>query len=89
MSGTLLNFGARAETLIAFDLRQVLTEEELQAFKANARQAGAPTLTEHFLNITLRIPEESVAKRAGVENHPDLFEPLPMAAEPATPRRKD
>lgn len=38
-----------------FDLAEVLTPEELAKFQAAAKEAGAPNLTEHFLNLTLRV----------------------------------
>ena len=43
-------------TRIEFDLAKVLTPEELSKFTDAAKAAGAETLTEHFLNITLRVP---------------------------------
>ena len=42
-------------TRIEFDLAQVLTSEELAKFMEAARAAGADSLTEHFLNLTLRV----------------------------------
>jgi hypothetical protein len=41
------------QTLISFDLSQVLTPEELEKFIESAKAAKAETLTEHFLNITI------------------------------------
>lgn len=49
------------DTLISFDLRKVLKPEELAMFEASAKQAGAKSLTEHFLNITLRLPQQKAA----------------------------
>jgi hypothetical protein len=48
-------------TRIEFDLAKVLTAEELAKFKAAAQAAGAASLTEHFLNITLRVPHPKAA----------------------------
>lgn len=45
-------------TRILIDLSKELTPEELAAFKQAAADAGAPTLTDHFLNLTLRIPTQ-------------------------------
>lgn len=42
-------------TRIEFDLAKVLTAEELAKFTAAAAAAQAESLTEHFLNITLRV----------------------------------
>ena len=48
--------------LVQFDLSQVLTAEELERFQASAVAAGAASLTEHFLNLTLRnLPERKPA----------------------------
>ena len=44
-----------SRTRIAFDLAAVLTPEELMKFQAAAEEAHAPNLTEHFLNLTLRV----------------------------------
>jgi hypothetical protein len=44
-----------SKTRVVFDLRDELTAEEIAAFEASAAAAGAATLTEHFLNITLRL----------------------------------
>jgi len=49
------------KTLVSFDLAQVLKPEEVEKFELAAKQAGAKTLTEHFLNITLRLPTHKVA----------------------------
>ncbi len=43
-----------SETRIAFDLADVLAPEEIVAFQEAAKSAGAPNLTEHFLDLTLR-----------------------------------
>jgi hypothetical protein len=48
-------------TRIEFDLAKVLTVEELEKFTEAARAAGAANLTEHFLNITLRVPHPQAA----------------------------
>ena len=48
-------------TRIEFDLAKVLTVEELSKFTEAARAAGAENLTEHFLNITLRVPHPKAA----------------------------
>jgi hypothetical protein len=41
-------------TEVRFDLAAVVTAEELERFKESARAAGAASLTEHFLNLTLK-----------------------------------
>jgi len=48
-----------SRTRIVFDLEDVLTVEELTQFQASAAEAGARSLTEHLLNVTLRIKEEA------------------------------
>lgn len=48
-------------TEIRFDLRSVCTPEEIEKFKAAAHEAKASSLTEHFINLTLRAPEEGRA----------------------------
>jgi hypothetical protein len=48
-------------TRILFDLDRELTPEELEKFKQAADAAGAASLTEHFLNLTLRINPEGGA----------------------------
>lgn len=45
----------RSGTRILIDLQRELTPEELDRFVASAKAAGAPTLTDHFLNLTLRL----------------------------------
>lgn len=42
------------ETEIRFDLRSVCTAEEIERFKQAAEDARAASLTEHFINLTLR-----------------------------------
>ena len=51
----------RPRTLIRFDLAAILKPEELAKCEEAAKQAGAKTLTEHFLNLTLRLPENRQA----------------------------
>lgn len=43
-----------SRTRIVFDLKDILTAEELEQFLRSAEEAHAPNLREHFLNITLR-----------------------------------
>lgn len=50
-----------SRTRIAFDLAAVLTPEELEKFQAAAAEAQAPNLTEHFLNLTLRVQSGNAA----------------------------
>jgi len=50
-----------SKTRITFDLRDILTPEELEKFKAAAAEAKAPNLTEHFLDLTLRVTPQKVA----------------------------
>lgn len=45
---------SKSRTRIVFDLADELTPEQIAAFEAKAKDAGAKDLTEHFLNITLR-----------------------------------
>ena len=45
---------ADSKTQINFDLADVLDPAELEKFRAAAAEAGAPSLTEHFLDLTLR-----------------------------------
>jgi len=52
---------SKSRTKIEFDLADELTPEEIERFKQASAQAGSPTLTEHFLNLTLRHPAEQVA----------------------------
>lgn len=49
----------RSGTRILIDLERELTPAELEKFVAAAEQAGAPTLTDHFLSLTLRLPKPS------------------------------
>ena len=44
-----------SRTRIIFDLRDVLTPEEIAQFEENAAKAGSSNLTEHFLSLTLRL----------------------------------
>lgn len=41
-------------TEIRFDLRSILTEEELIGFQQAAKEAGAKDVTEHLINMTLK-----------------------------------
>jgi hypothetical protein len=50
-----------SQTRVQFDLRDELTAEELEAFKAAAKAAGAANITEHFLNLTLRLEPNKAA----------------------------
>jgi hypothetical protein len=43
-------------TRILIDLERELTPEELAKFSEAAFAAGAASLTDHFLNLTLRLP---------------------------------
>jgi hypothetical protein len=43
-----------SRTRIVFDLKDILTADELEQFLRSAEEAHAPNLREHFLNITLR-----------------------------------
>lgn len=52
---------APSQTRIQFDLRDELTSEELEAFRAAAKAAGAENITEHFLNLTLRVEPHKAA----------------------------
>jgi hypothetical protein len=45
-------------TRILFDLAAEITPEELARFEESAKAAGAKDLTEHFLNLNLRIPRQ-------------------------------
>jgi hypothetical protein len=49
-----------SRTRVVFDLRDELTPEEIAAFEAAAAAAGR-SLTEHFLALTLRLPEHRPA----------------------------
>lgn len=48
-------------TRILIDLEKELTPDELARFQEAAEAAGAQSLTEHFLNLTLRLPERRTA----------------------------
>jgi hypothetical protein len=48
-------------TRILIDLEKELTPEELARFQQAAEAAGAQSLSEHFLNLTLRLPERRTA----------------------------
>ena len=45
-------------TRIIFDLAAELTPEELAKFEESARVAGAESLTEHFLNLSIRVSNQ-------------------------------
>lgn len=59
-----------SRTRIVFDLVDILTPEEIAAFEANAGAAQAPSLTEHFLNITLRKSPQPLARCADAHHQP-------------------
>lgn len=42
------------QTEVRFDLRSILTPDEITKFKEAAKAAGAKSLTEHFVNLTLK-----------------------------------
>jgi hypothetical protein len=44
----------QTRTQIKFDLAAEITAEELAKFEESAAAAGAESLTEHFLNLSLR-----------------------------------
>lgn len=48
---------APSRTRVVFDLRDELTIEEIAKFERSAKEAGAASLTDHFLNLTLRLPK--------------------------------
>ena len=50
-----------SRTRIQFDLADVLTAEEIEKFQRAAAEAGAANLTEHFLNLTLRVEPHKAA----------------------------
>ena len=52
---------ANSKTLIRFDLADELTAEEIEKFEASAKEAGAESITEHFLNLTLRVEPHRAA----------------------------
>lgn len=45
----------KSGTKVLFDLSEELRPEELEKFKDAANRAGANSLTDHFLNLTLRL----------------------------------
>lgn len=47
-----------SRTRIIFDLAAEITPEELARFEASAAAAGTKDLTEHFLNLNLRLPKK-------------------------------
>jgi len=49
--------------MIRFDLGAILKPNEVTQFEKSATLAGAGSLTEHFLNITLRLPTEASIPR--------------------------
>ena len=49
------------KTRIQFDLSDELTPEEIAEFEASAAAAGAANLTEHFLNLVLRLEPHKAA----------------------------
>lgn len=49
-----------SRTRVIFDLRDELTSEEIAAFEAAAAAAGR-SVTEHFLALTLRLPDQRPA----------------------------
>ncbi len=51
----------QSRTRIQFDLADVLTPEEIEKFQRAAAEANAPSLTEHFLNLTLRVQPNRAA----------------------------
>jgi len=51
----------KSKTLVTFDLADELTPEEIAKFEAAAREAGADNITEHFLNLTLRVHPHQAA----------------------------
>lgn len=50
-----------SQTRIQFDLADELTPEEIAKFEAAAKEAGAENITEHFLNLTLRVEPHKAA----------------------------
>lgn len=55
------NTNPDSKTLVRFDLADELTPEEIAKFEAAAKAAGAANLTEHFLNLTLRVHPDQAA----------------------------
>ena len=60
MSTTATTTEKTSSTKVIFDLADELTPKELESFKKAADEKGAD-LTEHFLNITIRQPEQHTA----------------------------
>lgn len=50
-----------SKTRIQFDLNDVLSPEEVAQFEKAAVEANAESLTEHFLNLTLRVEPNKAA----------------------------
>jgi hypothetical protein len=50
-----------SQTRIQFDLADELSAEEIAKFEAAAKEAGAENITEHFLNLTLRVEPNKAA----------------------------
>jgi hypothetical protein len=48
-----------SRTRVLFDLADVLSPEEVAKFEESAQKAGAKDLTDHFLNLTLRLPKQA------------------------------
>lgn len=53
------NHNQESRTRVVFDLRSELSDDEIRQFEKSAATAGAASLTEHFLNITIRKPENA------------------------------
>lgn len=49
-----------SQTRILFDLADELTPEEIEKFEAAAKAAGE-SITEHFLNLTIRVEPNKAA----------------------------
>jgi len=45
------------ETQIIIDLEKELAPAELESFRAQAKESGSPSLTEHFKKCFLRLPD--------------------------------
>jgi len=50
-----------SKTRILFDLADVLSPAEIEKFRESAEAAKAKSLTDHFLNLTLRHSPEHAA----------------------------
>lgn len=61
MNATITKPKNPSRTRIVFDLADELSPEEIAAFEARAKEAGAKNLTEHFLNIALRVEPKNAA----------------------------